>query len=473
MSLRFVRATGMMTGMAETEQLSLGLERQIYSVSRLNTEVRMLLEGTYPSLWVEGEISNFARPRSGHCYFTLKDGDAQVRCALFRPKSQYLRFAPKDGDHVLLRGRVSLYGARGDYQLIAEHMELAGDGVLQRAFEALKARLQAEGLFAPEHKRPLPAFPRRVGVITSPTGAAIRDVLTVLQRRFPALEVLIYPVPVQGPGAAEEIARTIALADARREVDLLLLTRGGGSLEDLWAFNEEVVARAVHRCELPLLAAVGHEVDFTIAEFVADERAPTPSAAAERISPDGALLRAQLSRLEQRLLQLARQSSQRCDERLRWLIRRLQQQHPGRRLQDGAQRLDELEQRLGLAASRRVRELKLRQEGLSARLQQCTPQQRVDLAREAQAEYSHRLAVAMRTLLAQHRQRLGAAARELEAVSPLATLSRGYAIVRAEGRPEVLRRADEVTPGDRITAKLGSGALSCRVESVQVDDPDD
>lgn len=270
--------------------------RAVYTVSRLNQEVRLLLENVYPLIWVEGEISNLSRPSSGHYYFSLKDQEAQVRCAMFRNTAIRLRFQPKDGMQVLVRARVGLYPARGEFQLIIEHMEDAGDGRLRRAFEELKHKLQREGLFDAARKRPLPVPPRRLGIVTSPTGAAIHDVLTVLRRRFPLLPVLIYPVQVQGEGAAEQIAAAIRLANERKEVDLLLVTRGGGSLEDLWAFNEEVVARAIYASEIPVVSAVGHEVDVTIADLVADQRAPTPSAAAEMISPDAGAWLMQLSR---------------------------------------------------------------------------------------------------------------------------------------------------------------------------------
>ncbi|MBK1727471.1 exodeoxyribonuclease VII large subunit, partial [Halorhodospira neutriphila] len=260
----------------------------VYTPSQLNQEVRGMLETALPTVWVEGEISNLARPASGHIYFTLKDAGAQVRCALFRGRASALRHRPGDGDQVRVRAKASLYPARGAFQLIVEHLEEAGEGALRQAFEALQQRLAAEGLFSAADKRPLPAQPQRLGVVTSPTGAAIRDVLTVLARRFPALPVLIYPVAVQGEGAAPAIARALELAGRRREVDVLLLTRGGGSLEDLWPFNEEAVARAIRACPIPVVSAVGHEVDVTIADLAADLRAPTPSAAAEALSPDAA-----------------------------------------------------------------------------------------------------------------------------------------------------------------------------------------
>ncbi len=268
----------------------------IYSVSKLNREVRQLLESGIGQIWVQGEISNLARPSSGHWYFSLKDRDAQLRCAMFRARNGLCRFTPREGQAVIAYGRVSLYEPRGDYQLLIEHLDDAGLGALQRAFDELKARLAAEGLFATERKRELPLVPRRIGVITSPTGAAIRDVLHILARRFPAAAVLVYPVPVQGEAAAPAIVAALDLASARAECDVLILTRGGGSLEDLWAFNDERVARAILRCSIPVVTGIGHEIDFTIADFVADVRAPTPSGAAELVAPDG---RAWLQKLSQ------------------------------------------------------------------------------------------------------------------------------------------------------------------------------
>lgn len=259
--------------------------REVFTVSQLNDEVRALLENQFPLIWVEGEISNLARPASGHLYFSLKDDAAQVRCAMFKMRNRLLDFQPENGQQVLLRTRVSLYPARGEFQLIVEHMEAAGDGALRRQFELLKRRLSEEGLFDPESKLPLPMVPERLGVITSPTGAAIRDILSVLKRRFPGIPVLIYPVPVQGAEAPAAIVKALRTAAARHECDLLIMARGGGSLEDLWAFNDEAVARAMHACPIPIVSGIGHEIDFTIADFVADQRAPTPSAAAELVSP--------------------------------------------------------------------------------------------------------------------------------------------------------------------------------------------
>jgi exodeoxyribonuclease VII large subunit len=395
--------------------------REVYTVSRLNREARMLLEAGLPPCWIEGELSNFARPASGHWYFTLKDADAQVRCAMFRSANSRVRVAPKDGLHVLIRARVSLYEARGEYQLIAEHLEEAGEGALRRRFEELKARLAAEGLFDTALKRALPRLPRRIGVVTSPTGAAIRDILHVLARRFPAVPVLIYPVPVQGAGAAAAIAAAIRLASERRDADVLILARGGGSLEDLWAFNEEPVARAIRAAAIPVVSGVGHEVDFTIADFAADVRAPTPSGAAEIVVPDRAEWRRNLVATQERLARGWRRLGGQARERLAWLLRRLELTHPRTRLAARAQRLDELEARLGRA---------------------------------------------LRRELAQAAARLAAAARTLNAVSPLATLERGYAIVtRADGR--VVRAAADVTPGDSVRARTAAGLFAATVTSVE------
>lgn len=437
--------------------------REIYTVSRLNQEVRLLLEGTFPLIWVEGELSNLARPSSGHLYFSLKDGESQVRCAMFRNKALNLRFRPKDGDQVLVRARVGLYPARGEFQLIIEHMEEAGDGRLRRAFEELKQRLQKEGLFDPARKRQLPSLPRRLGVVTSPTGAAIRDVLTVLARRFPALPVLIYPVPVQGAGAAEKIAAAIRQAGERAEVDVLLVTRGGGSLEDLWAFNEEVVARAIHACPIPVVSAIGHEIDFTIADLAADQRAPTPSAAAEMISPDAAAWAAQLAQQAGRLEQLFRLHLSRLGERVGWLRRHIEQHHPQRRLQDASQRLDGLQLRLEQAARRRLRELTLREQQARERLHRRSPLLQISALRTRNEQLQHRLVTAVRRQLQAGERTLAFTVHRLDTVSPLATLARGYAVVR-RGDGSVLRRAADASPGERVVTRLAEGELYCLIE---------
>lgn len=438
-------------------------DRDVYSVGRLNAEARALLEGAFPLIWVEGELSNVSRPASGHLYFTLKDSSAQVRCAMFRGNNRFLKFRPADGLQVLVRANLSLYEARGDYQLIVQSMEEAGDGALQRAFEALKQKLAAEGLFDTAHKVDLPALPRRIGVVTSPTGAAIRDILSVLRRRFPAIPVLIYPVPVQGTGAGAEIAAAIRAADRRRDCDVLIVARGGGSLEDLWAFNEETVARAIYDCGIPVVSGVGHEVDFTIADFVADRRAPTPSVAAEMVSPDQAEWLNQLRALDRELYTQVRRRLQRLDERLGWLGKRLQQQHPGQRLRQRAQRLDELDQRLRLALRTQLRRRRERLATLEARLQRHHPGPRLRHLHDLEAALARRLRTAVQTQLKASRQRLTALGRALDAVSPLATLERGYAIVTAADG-HVLHDAAQTRPGDRITARLARGRLHCTVD---------
>ncbi|HHH35510.1 MAG TPA: exodeoxyribonuclease VII large subunit [Gammaproteobacteria bacterium] len=452
-----------------TDAPELTPRRDIFTVSRLNREVRELLEGSFPLVWVEGEVSNFARPSSGHWYFSLKDASAQVRCAMFRNRNYLLGFTPENGAQVLVRARLSLYEPRGDYQLIVEHMEEAGDGALRRAFEELKQRLAAEGLFDETHKRPLPALPRRIGVITSPTGAAIRDILSVLQRRFPAIPVLIYPVPVQGREAAPAIARMIRLACRRRDCDVLILARGGGSLEDLWAFNEECVARAIHECDIPIVSGVGHEIDFTIADFAADLRAPTPSGAAELASPDGEEWRRRLRHGRARLKTVLRRRLADDRQRLRWLAARLRQQHPGQRLQQWNQRLDELEQRMLRAMDLRLERNRSRLRELRAHLRRHDPRARLRQARERCRRLAPRLRQVMRRRLQERRHRLEALGRALNAVSPLATLGRGYAILRTLPEGELVRDARQVRAGDAVEARLARGRLICDVRDVKND----
>ena len=343
-------------------------ERDVYSVSRLNKEVRLLLESGLPLLWLEGELSNFAAPASGHWYFSLKDSTAQVRCAMWRQRNSQVRFRPKDGMAVLVRARVGLYEPRGEYQLLVEHLEEAGEGALKREFEKLKARLAAEGLFAAERKRPLPAVPRRIGVVTSPTGAAIHDILRVLRARFPAAAVLLYPTAVQGAAAVPEIVRAIEAASRRNECDVLIIARGGGSLEDLWCFNDERVARAIAACRVPTVSGVGHEVDVTIADFVADVRAPTPSAAALAAVPDKRGWLEMLAQLEQRFAGAMGRALRAQALAVGALAQRLQISHPGAKLAQHAQRLDDLEQRLRLALRASVAARQQRLETLSTRL---------------------------------------------------------------------------------------------------------
>jgi len=442
-------------------------KRDIYSVSRLNSEVRAVLEGGFPLLWVEGEISNLARPASGHIYFSLKDSQAQTRCAMFRMKRQRLRFQPENGLQVLIRARVSLYEGRGEFQLIVEHMEPAGEGALRQSFEALKQRLASEGLFDRDLKKPLPPFPERIGIITSPSGAAVRDVLTVLKRRLPSIPVMIYPVPVQGDGAAAAIEQMIYLADRRQECDLLILTRGGGSLEDLMAFNDEGVARAIHGAAIPIISAVGHEIDFTIADFVADQRAATPSAAAEMASPSRDDLSQNITTLARRLELQIRQRMQRKTTQLSNLRQRLLQQHPGSRLMQWQQRLDELEQRLTLHIRHQQRRRVDRLSTLMARIQARTPLRTLERVEQRQALLRQRLHHAFENGLHCRQQQLAATVANLQALSPLATLERGYSITRRLPRGEVLQDAASVSPDDQVEVLLARGSLVCRIESMQ------
>lgn len=439
-------------------------ERDVYTVSRLNREARMLLEQGMPMLWIEGEMSNLARPSSGHWYFSLKDGSAQVRCCMFRQRNLLSRCAPRDGLHALARVRVSLYEPRGEYQLIVEHLEDAGEGELRRQFELLKAKLQAEGLFAAERKRPLPPLPQRIGIVTSPSGAAIRDILNVLRRRFPAIPVLIFPVPVQGAGAAEQIARAIRLASARADCDVLVVARGGGSLEDLWAFNHEAVARALAECGIPTVTGIGHEVDFTIADFVADVRAPTPSGAAELVVPD---CRDWVERLEaglRRILACTRRHLQQRGVRHSWLDRRLAQCHPGIRLAHQAQRLDDFEQRLRLIAVHALEAREARLRNAEYELARCSPIQRLRALLGRRDQLDLRIRSAMRHALQAAQRRAEVVTRALSTVSPLATLERGYAIVTRLPERALVRSSEQVKRGDRIEAWLMKGRVRAVVE---------
>ncbi len=435
---------------------------QIVTVSQLNRMARQLLEQDLPALWVSGEISNLARPASGHIYFSLKDERAQVRCAMFRSANRQLGFRPENGLQVLLHGRVSLYETRGDFQLIAEHMEPAGEGLLRRRFEELKQRLAAEGLFDPARKRAPPALPRCIGVVTSPTGAAIRDVLHVLARRFPAVPVILYPVQVQGTQARHEIAAALATAGRRDECDVLILTRGGGSLEDLWAFNEENVARAIAACPVPVIAGVGHEIDLTIADLVADVRAPTPSGAAELAVPDQRDWLLRVDALERRAARSTRRVLEVSGLHLRQLGARLERSHPGAVLRQLAQRLDDARQRLALGLQARVRTEQLRLAEARGRLRAAAPSAALRDCRERALGSGLRLENSIATQLRHAQSRLAVTAARLSAVSPLRTLERGYAVVTdAAGR--VVRRASDVRPGEQIMARLAEGRLEATV----------
>ena len=441
-------------------------QRDIYSVSRLNREVRTVLEGSFPLLWISGEISNLARPASGHIYFSLKDEIAQVRCAMFRMKRQRLRFQPESGQQVLVRARISLYEGRGDFQLLIEHMEPAGEGALQQAFEALKQRLAAEGLFEAALKHPLPPFPSAIGLITSASGAALHDLLTVMRQRYPLLRVVIYPTQVQGAQAAGQIKAMIALANQRNEVDLLVLSRGGGSLEDLMPFNDEAVARAIAASRLPIISAVGHEVDFTIADFVADLRAATPSAAAELATPDQMALDLRINTLQQRLAHSFRQQLNSKCNALNNRIRHLQLLHPKQQILQQSQRLDELELKLTTLLSNRLDQLNSRMQLLWSCLNSVSPAQTLARHEQQLVNLSTRFHRDLQLQLKQKRKQLATLAHNLHLVSPLNTLDRGYSLVTTADEEQIVRDAREVAIGDQLNVQLAKGGLLCRVEKI-------
>ncbi|MDH3805338.1 MAG: exodeoxyribonuclease VII large subunit [Gammaproteobacteria bacterium] len=414
------------------------------TVSQLNRQVKTLLEKGLARLWVEGEISNLARPASGHVYFSLKDKSAQIRAAFFRQRQRGPTIGLKDGDQVLVFGRVSIYEARGDYQLIVEQVEPAGEGALKRQFEVLKKKLAAEGLFDEDRKQHLPALPGRIGVITSPSGAAIRDILSVLGRRFPSIPVVVYPAAVQGDAAPPELIAALQTAIRRNECDVLIMGRGGGSLEDLWAFNDEKLARAMAESPIPIVSAVGHEIDFTIADFVADVRAPTPSGAAELIVPDRDDWLRTINLLAARIARLGQRSVEDHGQTLDWLTRRLLQSSPQQTLLRQHDRLRELRHRLGGA----VRQNVLRQRPRLSSLWQ-------------------RLSASVRNCVADNSHRLELAARGLHTVSPLATLDRGYAIVEDVKSGKVLMSAADTSPGNDIRARLAKGELVATVQTIE------
>ncbi|MCO8170687.1 exodeoxyribonuclease VII large subunit [Pseudomonas sp. 21LCFQ02] len=438
----------------------LGLDREVLTVSQLNGRARVLLEDVFTGIWVEGEISNLSRPASGHVYFTLKDSSAQVRCALFRQNAARVRQALKDGLQVKVRGKVSLYEGRGDYQLILDTVEPAGDGALRLAFEALKNKLDEEGLFSTDRKRALPQHPQRIGIITSPTGAVIRDIISVFRRRAPQVELILVPTAVQGREAIGQIVRALQLAD-RGGFDALILARGGGSLEDLWCFNEEPVARAIDACVTPIVSAVGHETDVSISDFVADVRAPTPSAAAELLAPDSSDLLRRVENLQRRLLSRMREKLMREQLKLDGLSRRLR--HPGERLRQQAQRLDELDMRMRRAFEQHMHKQQLQVAHLQSRLAAQHPGRTLGFLRQRLDSLAVRLPRAIREQLKTRRLQLQSQVQTLQVVSPLATLGRGYSILLDE-RGQAIRKADQTHTGQRLTARLSEGELQVRVE---------
>ncbi len=441
-------------------------EEKIYTVSQLNREARQLLGDHFFSIRIEGEISNLTRPASGHLYFSLKDERAQIRCALFRHKQRGMGFKPENGQHVIATATVSLYEPRGDYQLIVERLEEAGHGALQRAFEQLKQKLSSEGLFASERKQAIPRLPGHIGVITSATGAAIRDILTVLKRRFPAIPVIIYPTAVQGDSAKDEIVRAIRQANRQALVDVLIIGRGGGSLEDLWPFNEESVARAIANSSIPVISAVGHENDFTIADFVADLRAPTPSAAAEHAVPDQLEWLNTFKAYEIKLQQLIELKLAQSAQNLDWLYRALQQQHPGQKLARNQEKLALYEKRLLHGWRQQQQQRSNHASMLSHRLLQQNPGGRIKQQEQSVDAIRRRLIQAVENLLAQKQQRYQAITQTLQAVSPLATLDRGYAIVQKSTGDEIIKSTRQLQAGDRIRTRLSDGHFISQIEKI-------
>jgi len=439
-----------------------GPETRIFGPAELNQEARIHLEAGFPRLWVRGEISNLARPASGHLYFSLKDARAQIRCALFRSNAGAIGFKPENGDEVLVRGRLSLYEPRGDYQLIADGLLAAGAGELQQAFEALKRKLESEGLFAPERKQALPAWPRRLAIVTSPSGAAVRDILHVFAQRWPLSEVRIYPAQVQGAPAPAELMRALRAADRDGFADVILLARGGGSLEDLWAFNDEALARVIAGLATPLVSGIGHETDFTIADFVADLRAPTPSAAAAAATPDGPALQRQLKILQARVQGAAVRHMDRRAQTLDHLHRRLLAHSPSRRLHDLAARYAGLERRLNRGLHQQLARHDQQLRSLKARLDQASPVRQLASMNERHRALRQRLQLAIKRQMEGLQARLALHARALSNVSPLKVLERGYAVVRAADG-SALTRIEQFSPGQDVTLRFRRFEVAARV----------
>ena len=441
----------------------LGLDREVLTVSQLNQRARLLLEDVFPRVWVEGELSNIARPASGHVYFTLKDRNAQVRCAIFKQQASRVRDLLRDGLLVRVRGRVSLYEGRGDYQMILDSVEAAGDGALRLAFEALKTALQAEGLFAQERKRALPHYPQRVGVITSASGAVLHDIVSVFARRAPHVQLSLIATAVQGRDATAQIVRALALADSA-QYDALILARGGGSLEDLWCFNEEAVARAIAACQTPIISAIGHETDVSISDFVADVRAPTPSAAAELLAPDRSELLQQLRITERRLGLRINETLARKRIQLQHLRQRLR--HPRERLQQHNQRLDDLSLRLQRAMQASLQQ---RQQGFSyaqTRLNIQHPAEALATQQQRLNSLQQRLLRATDLHLKQTKQHLHSVLQTLHVVSPVANLERGYIILSSNDQQQIIRSVTAVAPPQTLHARLADGYLTLQVQHI-------
>jgi exodeoxyribonuclease VII large subunit len=436
----------------------------IYTISRLNREVRTVLEEVFPTVWVQGEISNLAKPASGHLYFSLKDNAAQVRCAMFKNRQSGLRFEPESGMQVMARANVGLYEGRGEYQLIIQSLEPAGAGALQLAFEALKQKLSAEGLFDEEHKKPLPPFPENIGIITSATGAAVRDILSILKRRYPSGNIIIYPTMVQGEGAAQEIANTIKLAEQRKECDVLILSRGGGSIEDLWAFNEEVVARTIFDITTPIVSGVGHEIDFTIADFVADQRAATPSAAAELISPDSGDVLTILKHREEQLVRSQKQTIYNLQNQVALLSKHLP--HPKQRLMELIQRTDEYSMRLKHHAEKQLANKRFALSEISGKVNKLNPAHTIARQMEKVNVLQMQFKKAITRTLEKANNEVTSLEHMLNTVSPVSTLERGYAIVTEQKTNKILTNTKHLQSGDQLRIRLATSEIDSTVDAI-------
>ncbi len=436
--------------------------RDIYSISRLTREVRTVLESGFPLLWIEGEISNLATPASGHWYFTLKDQTTQIRCAMFRNKNRLLNIMPENGKKILIRARISFYETRGEFQCIVEHMEEAGEGLLQKSFDELKNKLNHEGLFNTEYKQDIPNISRCIGIITSPTGAAIHDILTTLKRRYPVQKVIIYPVLVQGVNAATQIAQAITLAENRNECDCIIISRGGGSLEDLWSFNEELVARAIFKCKIPIVSGIGHEVDVTIADYVADHRAPTPTAAAEFVSPDQQQISDNINKIFFQLKRAIIQTINQNREKTKLLQSQLI--HPRHYLQSVTQRLDELSLRMNSNYHQYLKNNSNKLHYIKTRLNLNLPTKKITQLKVRQEYLTQQFNTAWKNTYIQKQHQTSLLARALNTVSPLSTLNRGYAIVKSTKSNKIIRSYTEIKINSQIKITLGKGELTCHVE---------
>ena len=449
---------------------TLSPEITVLTVSQLNRLARGLLEDSFPAITVEGEISNFACPSSGHWYFTLKDAQAQVRCVMFRNRNLMVRFRPADGMKVTVKGKLSLFEGRGDYQLILDRLEESGAGDLQRAFEQLKSKLQREGLFNVESKKSLPSLPQHIAVITSPTGAAVRDIISVLARRFPSIAVTVIPVAVQGKDAPAKLVSALALVNQQQgclsDVDVILIGRGGGSLEDLWAFNDEALARAIFASRLPVISAVGHETDFTIADFVADIRAPTPSVAAELLSPEREEVMQMFEGMARQLIRLVRARLAAENRYLRQL--RLRLRHPGERLLQQAQRLDALESRYRRAILQQLSGKKQVLNLLISGLRACSPAMVLNREHQRLIHIQRRLQAGIRTAIRGKNQNLKEQVHALNTVNPLATLARGYSLT-TDNNGELVRSYSQLEAGDTISTRLSQGSITSRVTDRKAD----